>query len=949
MESQKMIPNNEDSEGRLIGGSNTLLVNPGIEASVKNKLRHQERSKKKQDPYAHHPTLDERARSEKGRLVLGNASKEYQHLYIGNNLDLTQFETIIKGSSHGETYLIAIGLILNKDLLNDTLKIFDRWLKENYPNSASRNSIETLLTDGIKDAIFDFFFVEDLYLSKLAYRIFNLAAQGEKYQQKYKTVIENVITKPSHDYKTALALSTVLELRGYFLWNTLVIPAILLSVPKEHYEEFLDGDDVRTKQFVKWLDDLYKDNREKIAQLHAKYVNILPKLDFTRLHSKSLERFIKSSIQRYDLEPDVAPNFIAQKEFSSLKHLILREKEGKPRSVWRGLVELRIEGNISLQNKLIELLEIDDIYEAAFWAQKLQLKELSPSVQVLVQKINQGRDNFPTDDEYLHRNNDEKRQNENSTTSNEAIGQILKANGRTDCEQSNISPTIKNTYCKLPLPHSAIAFIDDIKGLKEFIEYVNGCSEYIYGMDAEFGPSNVLSKEKIAILQIANAKRVYILDMFTLAHIENIEIEFERLIEAFFCNNGIQIVGYGLSNDWSFLSNTHKAFKNIKTRRVSNCVDLFNLVNRVTKGFDRTLFKLPYKKKRDDKGLSGLTVALFNVRLDKTYQQSNWIKRPLLPEQITYAALDALICVNIFMELEVLATKSDQTSTFQECCDHLKRHQNKLPKDIKQQQTTSSENNLDELSAEIRGLQSKRTSLRPEHQLNTEPIKPPDLKVVCENMLQGLCKKLRLQGVDAEVLEPYEYFEVATERAEKEGRMILTKSLDHAAQLKRIFKEEHVLYIIEDKLEEQIKEVFWYFNVQPDEKYVFSRCSNCNCGCFITLDQDVMLKLNQAITSIGNIHNEIEDTIIVRSQTEKDGILKPPIDKPVDKQYFKCDGGDISIQTGRVKMGGTKLRIKDVHINVIYAHDKFYGCIKCGKIFWEGSHWNRYLDKSSDL
>ena len=162
MESQKIILNFDDFEGRLIGASNSLTANPGIEASVKNELRHQETSKKKQDPYAHHPTLDERARSEKGRLVLGNASKEYQHLYIGNNLDLTQFKIIIKGSSHNETYLIAIGLMLNEDLLNDTLKVFDRWLKENYPTTASRNSIETLLTDEIKDAIFDFFFVEDL-------------------------------------------------------------------------------------------------------------------------------------------------------------------------------------------------------------------------------------------------------------------------------------------------------------------------------------------------------------------------------------------------------------------------------------------------------------------------------------------------------------------------------------------------------------------------------------------------------------------------------------------------------------------------------------------------------------------------------------------------------------------------------------------------------------------
>ena len=177
----------------------------------------------------------------------------------------------------------------------------------------------------------------------------------------------------------------------------------------------------------------------------------------------------------------------------------------------------------------------------------------------------------------------------------------------------------------------------------------------------------------------------------------------------------------------------------------------------------------------------------------------------------------------------------------------------------------------------------------------------------------------------------------------------MTKSLDHAAQLKRIFKEDHVLYIIEDKLEEQIQEVFWYFNVQPDEKYVFSRCTNCNSGDFVTLHQDVMLNLYQTLIPLDNSQLKTEDTNIQRSQDEKDGVLKPPIYKPVDKEYFKCDGGDISIQTGRVNHSGTHLRIKDVHINVIYSHEKFYGCTKCGKIFWEGSHWNRYLDKSNDL
>ena len=61
-----------------------------------------------------------------------------------------------------------------------------------------------------------------------------------------------------------------------------------------------------------------------------------------------------------------------------------------------------------------------------------------------------------------------------------------------------------------------------------------------------------------------------------------------------------------------------------------------------------------------------------------------------------------------------------------------------------------------------------------------------------------------MQGVDAVALEAYEHFEVAKELGEKENRMILTKSLNHATQLRKMFKKEHILFITEDKVEEQV-------------------------------------------------------------------------------------------------------------------------------------------------
>jgi len=49
--------------------------------------------------------------------------------------------------------------------------------------------------------------------------------------------------------------------------------------------------------------------------------------------------------------------------------------------------------------------------------------------------------------------------------------------------------------------------------------------------------------------------------------------------------------------------------------------------------------------------LASVSDHLFGVKLDKTYQQSDWRRRPLSLEQLDYAALDAQIALKVFQEL----------------------------------------------------------------------------------------------------------------------------------------------------------------------------------------------------------------------------------------------------------------------------------------------------------
>ena len=55
--------------------------------------------------------------------------------------------------------------------------------------------------------------------------------------------------------------------------------------------------------------------------------------------------------------------------------------------------------------------------------------------------------------------------------------------------------------------------------------------------------------------------------------------------------------------------------------------------------------------------LASIAEHLFDIKLDKTYQRSNWLQRPLSREQLYYAALDAVVALQLYQEL---ATRLEQ-------------------------------------------------------------------------------------------------------------------------------------------------------------------------------------------------------------------------------------------------------------------------------------------------
>lgn len=73
-------------------------------------------------------------------------------------------------------------------------------------------------------------------------------------------------------------------------------------------------------------------------------------------------------------------------------------------------------------------------------------------------------------------------------------------------------------------------------------------------------------------------------------------------------------------------------------------------------GFVDTLKLSRRTLKLESHSLASLSAHLFDIVLDKSYQLSDWRRRPLSREQLHYAALDAVVALRLFEELSARLT-----------------------------------------------------------------------------------------------------------------------------------------------------------------------------------------------------------------------------------------------------------------------------------------------------
>ncbi|DBA02134.1 TPA: hypothetical protein N0F65_011201 [Lagenidium giganteum] len=194
-------------------------------------------------------------------------------------------------------------------------------------------------------------------------------------------------------------------------------------------------------------------------------------------------------------------------------------------------------------------------------------------------------------------------------------------------------------YLQLPISFDNVLIVNSEESLAVAYEVLSSPSIKRIALDAEWRPDNGHIQSKCSILQVACANFVFIFDFKGLA-----VNELEDLFSSLFSSTAVCKLGFGLQTDinrlqWSFPDTTcFDKFENVHdfADDDENAQD-----DSVVVDVSVTAAALKRKSRRRNRGLSAYVNDVVGLPLCKRQQKSDWEKRPLSPQQVTYAALDA--------------------------------------------------------------------------------------------------------------------------------------------------------------------------------------------------------------------------------------------------------------------------------------------------------------------
>uniref|UniRef100_H3D6Q4 Exonuclease 3'-5' domain containing 3 n=1 Tax=Tetraodon nigroviridis TaxID=99883 RepID=H3D6Q4_TETNG len=574
-------------------------------------------------------------------------------------------------------------------------------------------------------------------------------------------------------YKEAAMLSMKLQCQKELDLEEMCVPLILqnkLSLA----ESFVTGHSHLEERLVTLLDSwchpsfCLGDIRRRFPHLSVS------RHCLDQIQPKMLTKHVFRLMEKFNIDAGLCPNARHKRRLDSLRFLMYArfiERISMTEENWAA--QYVVEDEPQLQVQLVQMLvKYSGLQKASQWSLKYSVP----------------RDQLPSELSVLLRQVDL-----NKSEQTEFIS----------------PPSQREKFYQVPLTEDKIVFVDTPEALLQCQKVVLKEGALV-GVDMEWQPTfGCSSTQQVALMQLAVMDQVFLLDISTEGFSQHSNTV--SFIRSLFSSKNVLKLGYSMSGDLRCVLATWPQFSEepLVTQSVLDLVHVHqkiqhSKVNRTQTGSKEVL-----------KGLSLLVQQVLGRPLDKTEQMSNWKRRPLRASQIRYAVADAYCLLEVYRVLESNPAHFGLPDDLRDISPRQsEKRKDKKPKECQRAQRVSRPH-CDKEKDLLCGVQPSADS---------PPLPPQQLRVVCDNMLQGLGRTLRCLGVDVLMLENGDDHRVAAKLAQAEGRVILTCGQPFLTLRSQVGEGRCLSLDCSEKAKDQAVRVLRHFNVQPTPSDIFSRC-----------------------------------------------------------------------------------------------------------------------------
>jgi hypothetical protein len=204
-----------------------------------------------------------------------------------------------------------------------------------------------------------------------------------------------------------------------------------------------------------------------------------------------------------------------------------------------------------------------------------------------------------------------------------------------------------------------ITFVDNRIAFIDMLNYFekNKSTLDVIGMDCEWKPvfdvedhlvTDLMSdkRNRPSTFQIATREKCFILE--TKNFLDTLDDDLiNKFGDLILFSSTLLKLGYGFCQDAKRLSCSFPTFKHTFVKFTQDVINLDKVASECQKINPKIFQQIVSANKSGPKGLSKLTMICLGKQLDKRECMSNWDNKPLRKAQLQYAALDALVLINI--------------------------------------------------------------------------------------------------------------------------------------------------------------------------------------------------------------------------------------------------------------------------------------------------------------